>query len=136
MVEDIFAFGGSEKVCFAGPKVIAHLQEIAKNRWQPSQVAGSYGVSMSRYSTFAGDLLVNLHPMFRQIPAMENAMVILDMNHVKYRYMEGRDTKLQKNIQSNDFDGVKHQYITECGLDLLQGKVHTVIKNWNSVTPA
>lgn len=134
LVENIFAYGSSEKVMFAGPKVIAHMQELAKNRWQPTQVSGAYGVSMTRYSTFAGDLLVHLHPMFRQLPDMANAAVILDLPYVKYRYMKSRDTKLQKNIQPPDFDGVKHQYMTECGLELTQGKVHQVIKNWNSVT--
>ncbi len=133
LVENIFAYGGNEKVAFCGPKVIANLQAIAKNRWQPTQVSGSYGVSMTRYSTFTGDLLVQLHPMFRQIPSMAGAMVILDLPSVKYRYMKGRDTKLQKDIQAPDFDGVKHQYLTEAGLELTQGKVHTIIKNWNAV---
>ena len=134
LVESIFAFGSSEKVAFCGPRVIAHLQELAKGRWQPQQVSGSYGVSMTRYSTFAGDLLVQLHPMFRQISDSNDTMVILDMPHIKYRYMKNRDTKLQKNIQGTDFDGVKHQYITECGLELTQGKVHTIIKNWSALS--
>lgn len=134
LIETVFAFGSSEKIAFCGPRVISHLQQLAKGRWQPTQVSGSYGVSMTRYSTFAGDLLVQLHPMFRQIPSMANAMVIVDLPYVKYRYMKGRDTKLQKNIQTPDFDGVKHQYLTECGLEITQGKVHTVIKGWNSVT--
>jgi len=134
LVENIFAYGSTQKVAFCGPKVIAHMQELAKNRWQPTQVDGSYGVSMTRYSTFAGDLLVQLHPMFRQIPDSQDMMVIIDMPHVKYRYMESRDTTLQKNIQNNDFDGVKHQYLTECGLELTQGKVHSLIKNWAAIS--
>jgi len=133
LIESVFAFGSNEKVAFCGPRVISHLQQLAKGRWQPTQVSGSYGVSMSRYSTFAGDLLVQLHPMFRQIPSMANSMVIVDLPYIKYRYMKGRDTKLQKNIQTPDFDGVKHQYMTECGLELTQGKVHTIIKGWNAV---
>ncbi len=132
LVENIFAFGSNEKVAFCGPKVIGHIHELCKARWAPQQVSGSYGVSMSRYSTMAGDLLVQAHPMFRQIPALNDAMVILDMSHVKYRYMKGRDTKLQKNVHAPDFDGVKHQYLTEAGLELTQGKVHTLIKGWET----
>jgi len=133
LIETVFAFGSNEKIAFCGPRVISNLQQLAKNRWQPTQVSGSYGVSMTRYSTFAGDLLVQLHPMFRQIPSMANSMVIVDLPYIKYRYMKGRDTKLQKNIQTPDFDGIKHQYLTECGLELTQGKVHTIIKGWNAV---
>lgn len=133
LIENIFAYGSSEKIAFCGPRIMSNLQAIAKNRWQPTQVSGSYGVQMSRYSTFGGDLLVQLHPMFRQLPDMANTMVIIDLPYVKYRYMKGRDTKLQKNIHPTDFDGVKHQYLTECGLELTQGKVHTIIKGWDAV---
>ncbi|MDP7637272.1 MAG: DUF5309 family protein [Phycisphaerae bacterium] len=133
LVEDIFAYGSAEKVAFCGAKVVANMQEIGKNRWTPQQVSGSYGVSMTRYATFAGDLLVHLHPMFRQVPGMEDAMIILDMPNLNYRYMKGRDTQLIRDVHTNDFDGVKHQYLSECGLEMLQGKPHYYIKNWQTV---
>ena len=110
------------------------MQEIAKNRWTPQQVTGSYGVNMSRYSTFAGDLNVILHPMFRQIPSLKNAMVILDIPYVKYRSLANSDTQLQRDIEAPDADASKHQYLTECGLELCQGKVHHVVKNWTAVS--
>jgi hypothetical protein len=132
LIENIFAWGGKEKVAFCGPRVISNLQRIAKNRWQPTAVEGSYGVSMTRYSTFAGDLLVHLHPMFRQVPGFDHTMVLLDMPHLKYRYMEGRDTQLKMNVQAPDVDGKEHYYISECGLELTQGRVHSVIRNWQA----
>ena len=134
LVEDVFAFGNPEKICFAGAGAIANLMEIGKNRWQPTSVDNAYGVSFTRYTTFAGDLLVYLHPMFRQIPSMKNEMVILDMPHLKYRHLDGRDTSLQRDIQTADFDGKKHQYMTECGLELSHSKVHHRIKGWTSVS--
>ncbi len=134
LIEDVFAFGGTEKIAFCGARVISNLMEIGKNRWQPTQVSGSYGVSMTRYSTFAGDLLVSMHPMFRQVPGMQNSMIVLDMPYLKYRYMAGRDTQLIRDVHTNDFDGVKHQYMSECGLEMTQGKVHTYIKNWQTVS--
>jgi hypothetical protein len=133
LIETIFAWGSSEKVVFAGPRVISNLMEIAKNRWQPTQVDNAYGVKFTRYTTFAGDLLIYMHPMFRQIPAMNNSMVMLDMAHVKYRYLQNRDTSLQRDIQAPDLDGVKHQYLSECGLELTQGKVHSIVRNWTAV---
>lgn len=133
LVENIFAWGGKEKVAFIGARAAANFMEIAKNRWQPTQVEGSYGVNMARYSTFAGDLMVYLHPMFRQIPGMDDAVIILDMPHLCYRYLDNSDTQLQRDIQATDFDGVKHQYLTECGLEMKQAQVHHYIKNWNAV---
>jgi hypothetical protein len=134
LIEDIFAYGSPEKVAFCGARVISNLMEIGKNRWQPTQIDNAYGVSLSRYTTYAGDLLVMMHPMFRQVPTMDKEMIILDMPELKYRYMKGRDTQLQRNIEDPDFDGVKHQYITECGLEMTQSKVHARIKGWNAVS--
>ncbi len=134
LVEDIFAYGSNEKIAFCGPRCISNLMEIGKNRWQPTAIDKAYGVSFTRYTTFAGDLLVYMHPMFRQVAGLEKQMIVLDMPHLKYRYMEGRDTSLVRDVQNNDFDGVKHMYMTECGLEMTHSKVHHVIKNWNAVS--
>ena len=132
LIENIFAWGGKEKVAFCGPRVIANLQKICKSRWQPTQVEGAYGVSMTGYSTFAGDLMVSLHPMFRQIPGFDSAMVILDLPYVKYRYLDGRDTDLRRDVQANDTDATEHYYLTECGLEMTQGRPHAIIRNWQN----
>jgi hypothetical protein len=132
LIENIFAWGGKQKLAICGPRVISNLQKIAKSRWQPTQVEGTYGVSMTGYSTFAGDLNVLMHPMFRQIPGFDSTMLILDLPYIKYRYMEGRDTSLKRDVQAPDADGTEHYYLTECGLELLQGRPHIVVKNWQA----
>ena len=133
LIETIFSHGSNEKVAFCGPRVVSNMMEIGKNRWQPTQIDNAYGVAFTRYTTFAGDLLVYMHPMFRQISALSQEMIILDMNHLNYRYMEGRDTSLVRDIQNNDFDGVKHMYMSECGLEMTHSKVHHRIKNWSAL---
>ena len=133
LIENVFAFGSKQKIMFCGAKVAGHLQKFGKDRWSPETVQGSYGVNLTQYSTFAGDLMVHLHPQFRQVPGMENAAVIIDFQYLKYRYMEGRDTALLRDRQSADEDAVKHEYLTECGLEMMQDKVHTYVKNWNAV---
>lgn len=134
LIENLFAYGSSEKIAFCGARVISNMMEIGKNRWQPQQVDNAYGVSFTRYTTFAGDLLVYMHPMFRQVPNMDQTMLVLDMPNLKYRYLQNRDTQLIRDIQNNDFDGVKHMYMTECGLEMTQAKVHAVVKNWSAVS--
>ena len=134
LIENIFAFGSKQKVAFIGARVASNLQKMGKDRWQPTQVEGSYGVSMTRYATFAGDLLVHVHPQFRMIPGMENSMLIVDFPFTRYRYLANRDTQLLRDRQANDEDAVKHEYLTECGLELLQDKVHAYIKNWSALT--
>lgn len=130
LISTIFKYGSKQKIAFVGETVANQLQQIGKDRWQPTAVDGTYGLSLTRYSTFAGDLMVHLHPQFRQIPGMKSAMVVIDFPYLVYRYLEGRDTSLLENRQSPGADSVTHEYLTECGLELTQDKVHAYIKGW------
>jgi hypothetical protein len=132
LISTIFKYGSKQKIAFVGENVANHLQQYGKDRWQPTALEGAYGVNLTRYNTFAGDLMVHLHPQFRQVPGMKNSMIIVDFPYLSYRYLEGRDTQLLENRQSPDADSVKHEYLTECGLELLQDKVHAYIKNWTT----
>jgi hypothetical protein len=132
--DTVFAFGSKQKIAFCGTTCANLLQQIGKARWQPTVVSGTYGINFTKYSTYAGELLVHVHPQFRQIPGMANDMVIIDFPFLKYRFLEGRDTTLLQNRQTADKDASKHEYLTECGLELMQDKVHSVIKNWNSLS--
>jgi hypothetical protein len=133
LIETCFAWGSKEKVVFCGAKVAGHLQQFAKERWAPVQIDNTYGVNVTGYKTFAGTLMVHLHPQFRQISALQSTAFFLDFPYLKYRFMKGRDTSIVENIQGNDEDQVKHQYLTECGLELLQDKPHSIVKNWTTV---
>ena len=132
LMSTVFKYGSNQKIAFVGETVANQLQQMGKDRWKPTVVEGSYGVNLIRYTTFAGDLMVHLHPQFRQLDHMKNAMVIVDFPYLTYRFLEGRDTQLLENRQAPDADSVKHEYLTECGLELLQDKVHAYIKGWNS----
>jgi hypothetical protein len=132
LISTIFKYGSNQKIAFVGENVANHLQQYGKDRWQPTSVEGAYGVNLVRYGTFAGDLMVHLHPQFRQIPNMKNSMVIVDFPYLSYRYLEGRDTQLLENRQANDADSQKHEYLSECGLELIQDKTHAYIKNWSA----
>ena len=134
LIESVFAFGSKEKIAFVGAKVAGHLQKFGKNRWSPTQVEGTYGVNFTRYQTMAGDLLVHLHPQFRQVPDYENQMVILDFPFLRYRYMQNRDTQLLMDRQSPGDDAKHHEYLSECGLEMLQEKVHSKITDWQTTT--
>ncbi|WP_138465351.1 DUF5309 family protein [Poseidonocella sp. HB161398] len=132
LISNVFKYGSKQKIAFVGETVAAQLQAIGKDRWSPESVDGTYGVALTGYKTFAGTLMVHLHPQFRQIPNMKNAMLVLDMPYITYRHMQNRDTGLRENVQAPGTDGRKDEYLTECGLELLQDKVHTFIKGWNT----
>lgn len=135
LIKTVFAYGSKQKLAFGGAQVAANLQKIGKNRWQPTVISGgTYGVKFTNYETMAGSLMFHLHPQFRQIPELASALVIIDFPYLKHRYMQNRDTALLQNRQGNGVDAVIHEYLTECGLELLQDKVHTYIKNWDAIS--
>jgi hypothetical protein len=133
LIEKIFAYGSKTKIAFGGAKVAGHLLAFGKARWTPQSVDNSYGIKFTRYTTPAGDLLFYLHPQFRHVPKQDSTMLILDTASIKYRYMNGRDTDLIPNRQGNDADARTHEYLTECGLELLMDRVNVVIKNWTKI---
>lgn len=134
LAENVFAFGSSQKLALVGWQIADSLQKLAKNRWQitGTDMSESYGISATRYNTFAGELVVKTHPQFRQIPGAEKMMLILDTKDLMYRFID--DTQLLKDRQSPGIDGVVDEYLTECGLEMLQEKTHALITGWADIS--
>ena len=62
---------------------------------------------------------------------MEKNLIILDTKDLRYRFID--DTQLMKDRQSAGTDGVTDEYLTECGLEVLQEKTHAGILGWNAI---
>lgn len=52
---------------------------------------------------------------------------LLDPNHLKYTYHRGRDTKLLKDRQANDIDGVSNEFLSDVGLEVSFEQAHAVL---------
>ena len=66
------------------------------------------------------------NPLF--VEELAGQAYLLDMESFRYRFMEGRDTQLQTNIQAPDVDGEVDQYISEVGLERKQAPRHAMLK--------
>ena len=53
--------------------------------------------------------------------------MVIDPENVRYCHLDGRDTKLKTNIQENDRDGIKDEYLTECSLEVRLPKTHMLL---------
>jgi hypothetical protein len=62
-------------------------------------------------------------------------MLILDVQNLKYRYMQGRDTELLKNRQNNGDDFRRDEWLTEAGLECRFPESHMFIQNITNYTP-
>lgn len=121
-----FTYGNSTKMLFAGGLVLQAINEIARGQIQTKVGDTTYGMKISEWQTAFGTVNIVHNPLFVQEYA--GYAFLLDMESFRYRYMDGRDTKLMTNVQAPDVDGEVDQYLTECGLERKQAPRHALLK--------
>lgn len=120
-----FTYGNSRKMLFAGGIVLQAINEIARGQIQTNVGQNEYGVKVSRWMTAFGEVDIVHNPLF--VEDMAGSAYLLDMECFRYRYMEGRDTRLMTNVQAPDVDGVVDQYVSEVGLERKQASRHGLL---------
>lgn len=126
------AGGGNERIVLAGNGAINALNKIAKaaqTLWNQGTVK-IYGMELAKYVLPQGTLAIRSHPLFNVHPRYTNSMIILNPSALRYRYL--RDTKATDNIQANDADTLKGQWLTECGLEVDHEKTMAYIGNFTN----
>ena len=118
ILEQIFRYGDSEKIAFCGSGALLGIQRLAKERgtFELTAKSTSYGISVLEWVTAFGTLYLKTHPLFSYEATLRNSMAIVQPNMLVYRYVD--DTKYKPQIQANDVDGEKSEYLTEAGLEL------------------
>lgn len=123
----VFKNGSSQRLLLASPTVIQVIDSWAVNQLQTvSNAMAKYGLHITKYISSHGELLVVKEPLFEGAIYGGYAAAV-DLSYIKYKYMEARDTKLETNIQNNDIDGRRDQYLTEAGLMVRVPKVHGLL---------
>lgn len=121
-----FTYGNSTKMLFAGGIVLQAINEIARGQILTKTGDTTYGVRISEWQTPFGIVNIVHNPLF--VEEFAGCAYLLDMESFRYRFMEGRDTQLQTNIQAPDVDGEVDQYISEVGLERKQAPRHALLK--------
>lgn len=143
LIASLFRFGSSEKVAWCGVTALLAITQMVRLNTQLQWTLGAsskeYGMDVQRLVTPMGTLILKIHPLFGQMvggtngantvffPGMDNAMLVLDMANVKYRYMKGRDVQYQPSMELPGVDGMLAGYIAECGLELHHVDTHLFI---------
>ena len=124
--------GSNERVVLAGNGFLNALNIIAKNASQihHSGVLKLYGMTLQRYEIPQGTFAIKTHPLMNVHPTFKNSAFFINPSALRYRYL--RDTTPQDNIQANDEDTHKGQWLTECGLELNHQKTFAYLGNFTS----
>lgn len=126
-LEDLFRYGSKTKYLFASPRWCSTIDGWGRDKLRMLPTDKTYGIAISEYLSTHGRLRVINHPLLEG-EIYGGYAIALDLEFVKRRPLEGADTVLQTNIQENDRDGRKDQYLTEIGLELRLPKAHGVAK--------
>lgn len=117
--------GKKTKVMFAGARYITEFETWAKNRLYYVPEDKVYGLDAMVFKSAHGKIILVDHPLFDG----ENAdkAFLLDMNHVKYVFHTGRDTKLLKGRGGNGVDGETEEYMSDVGIEVSLERSHMKI---------
>ena len=117
--------GKKTKVLFAGARYITEFETWAKNRLYYVPEDKVYGLDAMVFKSAHGKIILVDHPLFDG----ENAdkAFLLDMNHLRYVFHTGRDTKLLKGRGGNGVDGETEEYMSDVGMEITLERSHMKI---------
>ena len=108
--------GTAKKVAFCSPAWLSVFETYNKGKLQMEQMSDKVGLKVAFLQSTVGELVVKLHPLFAK-PGYRDKMLILDLNHVAYRYHQGLDTTIAENVQTPGDSVRRHHIYTDCGLE-------------------
>jgi hypothetical protein len=123
-----------EKLMLAGSGFLNILNKVCKNNATmnilPKQDV--FGMTVVEWVTPYGTLYIKIHPLFSHQARWRNNALIVDPAGCHVRPLRGRDTKRQQNIQDNDADLRKDQFMDELGFEWQHGDAHMWLEGFTT----
>jgi len=129
--EDLFRYGSKSKTALISRGLATNIALEARGLVEKSESEDTLGMNITKLITPHGTLNLVTHDLLEGDTYGGYGLVI-DLNNVGYRYLNGRDVKLYPKVKSmmdGGFDGQMDEYLGEIGLWRTQEKTHGRIKN-------
>ncbi len=137
VAREAFSYGGDEKLLVAGPYLASAINDWAAQKLVTEVGEDkTLGMTVKNLITSYGNMKVVYDPLLMESSVYAGYGFVLDLQYIRYVYLDGRDTKLNTGIQARDVDGVVDEYITECSLEFKQPKTHMLITGCYEVLDA
>ena len=125
---------GDERIVFCGNGAINTLNKLVEandsTRVNYQGEITAWGMKLMKFTIPQGTLFFKTHPLLNVHPVYKDSMFVTNPSGVIWRPLSGRDTKLEQNIQANDADFRKDQWITEGGMELHYERTFAYIGNF------
>lgn len=118
---------GDTRLLLCSPGNISVIDQLAAARIQVAPKESTFGLAVKTWLTGHGTLNVIKHRLLENGPGGTGFgahSLAVDPSRLNYRPLRGRNTKLRVDIQTNDLDGAKDEYLTEMGWQVELEKVH------------
>ena len=119
---------------FGSGKFVQALHKLAKTDLQITPARDSeYGFRFVNYIGPHFDAKVVTHWLLESSgltvadTTLAEQAFIINADYLMYRPLGNRDTRLRMQVQENDRDGEKHEYLTEATLQFMLEKAHSKI---------
>jgi hypothetical protein len=126
--ENMFRYGSNTKMLFAGKSAISSISTAAAGLLELVPADKTFGIAINRLLTPHGVFNVVKHDLFEGDTHAKMGLVV-DIDNLGYAFLRDSDTKLRMNIQANDSDTRKDEYLTEMGLFRAHERTHGKISN-------
>lgn len=132
-LDGVFSYNssaGNERLLLCGSSFARSLGNLCKAQMQlqTGEVVKVYGMDMQKVVLPLGTLYIKSHPLMNVVAGLAKSAFIIDPSGIKYRHMQ--DTKHEDNIQANDADETKGQWLTEAGIEVHHEKTMGFIQNF------
>ncbi len=130
-VEQAFRYGSEDKLMLCGSGLIAALNRLAlaNGHFALAAETKSYGIKVMSWVTAHGEIPLKPHPLFTTNPLLRNSGFLVEPKELQRVSLKGRDTILRTNIQANDADSEKDEWLTEEGYEIHFELAHSVFHN-------
>lgn len=127
-----FRYGSSEKIILCSPKLIQVINGFARGKLETKSDESTYGITMTQYQNAGRKVMLVEHKLLTNdsladLTGIAGWGLLLDIRDLKMRFMNGRSAVLKQNIQANDEDSQKDEYLSEVGLELRQERKHGLL---------
>jgi Family of unknown function (DUF5309) len=124
-----FRYGSETKVAYCSPTAIAAIEGFARNNLRVSNdTASTYGVKMSTYVSGQGEVHLVKHKDWNDSSVYNGYVFLVDMDAVRLRPLRNvGGTRLLKDRQAPDYDGVKDEYRSETCLQVMHERRHALL---------
>lgn len=125
-----FRYGSKAKVLLCAPIATQAISGFAKDKLRLSDVMQKkYGMALTEYLSPFGSVVLANHNLMNNdsltdFDGLAGTILGVDIGHVEMRHMKGRVTIRNMNIQANDRDGRRDEYLTEAGLQVGDERTH------------